>query len=344
MLVLFGTSPGQRLEDDHVRKMIQRTTEETKINPCDPLRPGTLNNTLHDACSHDLPHQVSIVRILSSYPGMDVNAIGDKGHTPLILACVSGRLSVARELLANPRVDVNFKFKGMVMFKSGTALVQQSNSFTSLFAAAFLGHLDIIKYIIALRGKEIHLESIQRIFGCDSEYANVVKRALKQEVITLMRKFIKDPVQTSVALRRELGVCVSKASHMFAIIIMTCDHYLQINWGIVHMDGAAEHDMRETGQKNKIKQCRTNNNNNNKTLRQWVANPNLLPPDHEDAHHCCGLIRFIQIAIQLPMELQTVLCLRAFDIHGVIIPLADRAHALNILCNELSYLQRQPQQ
>lgn len=51
-------------------------------------------------------------KILQEDPGVSVNWKNESGRTPLHVACVYGRNKIATLLLAHPRIDVNLKDKG----------------------------------------------------------------------------------------------------------------------------------------------------------------------------------------------------------------------------------------
>jgi hypothetical protein len=305
MLVLFGTPYKRRMEDNDAKKAFLQFLKRQEVTP-DPMSANFLNKQLLTECCQKSQDQASVIRLLSSYPWVDVNTRGDKGRTPLAFACITSQLPAVIELLSNPRVDVNSKFTGKLEAGRWVA-IEESSNYTPLLVSVFLDNLDVVKYLVALRGKELDLQSLDQFFGAPSPKTTyIIRKILKKDMITLIQELMKDPVKTSARLRWELEVCVSKAARVFALLVMTCDDFFQI----YKVPEDKEEDHKKSAESEKM-------------VFEYMDQP-------EDDN----TTRFIQMAIKLPMELQMILCLLIYDMKGVIIPSDDREFAFDALCKE----------
>jgi len=119
--------------------------------------------------------------------------------------------SCVREMLKDSRVKVN---------------EPTDDGFTPLRSAAAFGHLDIIKWWIA-SGRELDLGKPGDVDRTDA--IGAAKKRSKTEVVTLLKKFKENPVETGHAVRVELGLLYELAAEMFALVVFVSDGLLQVN-------------------------------------------------------------------------------------------------------------------
>jgi len=167
---------------------------------------GDGDTLLHYACDWD---RRSVIPLLLAHPDIDVNVRGRYAETPFYRAC-NGYTSCVREMLKDSRVKVN---------------EPNQHGYTPLYWAAWYGHLDVIKWLIA-SGREMDLGTPGN-FGTD-----VIGAAMENdrtEVVTLLEKFKSDAVKTRSEVRLEIGWYNEAAAEMFALMVFVSDGLLQIN-------------------------------------------------------------------------------------------------------------------
>lgn len=338
MLVLFGTPPRQRFEDAltlaHIKNMLQ--TPKSKVDELIPSwytldeyntaviaeAPATQNTYLHFVCANTSDNQTSLIRVLTKHYGMDVNAKGNDGLTPLAMACLTTQLQAVSQLLSNPKTDVNIKFQIRFAFMEGD--LRTDHPVTILFICVLQGNLDAVKILMALRGTELELGTLLEFCMYDDDVL-VDWQRIYSYMVSLIQTFHANPARTSAQLRHELGVCVAHVAGLFALIVFVTDKYL-IMVSTQPKDDEEKHDDETESPEPEP----TFEREGSKEL--WVPSSSSLKVDAEVLERCT---RFFNMAIRLPMELQMILCLRAFDINGVIIPLADRECAFErLIINE----------
>jgi len=217
---------------------------------------------LHFACNRD--SRSAVIPLLLAHPDIDVNLKDKKGFTPFYWACRIGYSSCVREILKDFRVKAN---------------EPNNDGETPFWAAAWFGHLDIIKWWIA-SGREMDLGK-----PGDVEKTDAIGRAKnggKTDVVTLLERFKENPVETRHAMRVDLGLLDELAAEMFALVVFVSDGLLQ----------------------------------SNSTTPSPAA-------------------RFFNIAAQLPLELQMVLCFRQVGSAKEIIPGKDSELAFKELARKL---------
>jgi len=192
---------------------------------------------LHYACLQG--SRSAVIPLLLAHPDIDVNLKSTYGSTPFHLACSNGLTPCVREMLKDSRVKVNDPDGG---------------GHTPLFYAAAYDRIDVLRWWIA-SGREMDLGKPGDVSRTDA--IGGAKKGGKKEVVTLLERFKKFPVETRHAMRVELGLLDELAAEMFALVVFFSDGLLKIN----------------------------------ETTRSPAA-------------------RFFQIATQLPLELQMVLCRR----------------------------------
>jgi len=163
---------------------------------------------LHYSCHAN--HSSSVVPLLLAHPDIDVNVEDRYGYTPVFVACRDGHTPCVRELLEDSGVKVNEPV---------------SDRRTPLRCAAFLGHLDVIKWWIA-SGREMDLGKPGDVYRTDAiGFAKMYDYA---EVATLLERFKSDASQTRHAVRVELGLLDELAAEMFALVVFVSDGLLRI--------------------------------------------------------------------------------------------------------------------
>ena len=88
--------------------------------------------------AREVDSRSAVIPLLLAHPDIDANVKNGYGSTPFYLACLNGRSSCVGEMLKDSRVMVNEPDK---------------YGHTPLFWAARDGHLDVIKWWIALEGR-----------------------------------------------------------------------------------------------------------------------------------------------------------------------------------------------
>jgi len=136
-----------------------------------------------------------VVKLLLSHPEISVNQRSRVGETAIWLACVKGATTIVPMLLRDSRVDVN----------------QNSNSgMTPLAEAAAGGFLAIVKWFIA-SGREFALTDnndnmMESPSYLTTDVLGAARMNRRTDVVTLLERFYKDPNQTRIELRIELGI------------------------------------------------------------------------------------------------------------------------------------------
>jgi len=178
---------------------------------------------LHTVCRQG---QVELLKLLLQHPEIDVNLPGPSfGDSALYQAVFGGQAEAAKILISDERVDVNMKgalsatpfFTAICrrMTDVAVALLKRreldahcpdSDGCTSLWQAAYEGHLDIVKYMIA-SGHDLDVmakSSPTRSCQGDLTALDVAKRRKKMDVFRLLQSFITNPDSTRESLRVEL--------------------------------------------------------------------------------------------------------------------------------------------
>ena len=114
------------------------------------------------------------------------------------------------------------------MLKDAGVKVNEPDNFGSppLWVAATFGHLDIIRWWIAL-GREMDLGKPGDVDKTDA--IGKAKQRGKTEVATLLERFKENPVETRYAVSVELGLLDALAAEMFAMVVFVSDGLLQVN-------------------------------------------------------------------------------------------------------------------
>ena len=139
---------------------------------------------LHRACYGD--SRSPVIPLLLAHPDIDVNVKTRSEQTPFYWAC-GAYPSCVREMLKDSRVKVNER---------------SDVGETSLWRAAYDGHLDVIKLWIA-SGREIDLG---KPGDEETDAIGAAKEEGKTEVVTLLERFKSDAAKTRSEVRKQLGI------------------------------------------------------------------------------------------------------------------------------------------
>jgi len=130
-------------------------------------------------------------------------------------ACAARRVSVVRVLLTDPRVDV---------------ALADNYGHTLLWFAFYFGHVEIIEWLIA---SDRELGDVENRKG--KRYGDLYSTALeiaieskKTELVSLLERFLGNPVLTRHEVRVKLGVLDELAAEVFALTVFLCDELLQL--------------------------------------------------------------------------------------------------------------------
>ena len=162
---------------------------------------------LHLTCHGDWGS--AVIPLLLAHPDIDVNVKTKKGGTPFWYACGNGHTCV-REMLKDSRVKVNEPDNGGV---------------TPLWRAAYIDLPYIIKWWIA-SGREMDLGEPWDVDKTDAIV--VAKEYGETEVVTLLKRFKENPLETRHSVRVELGLLDNLAAEMFALAVFVSDGILQV--------------------------------------------------------------------------------------------------------------------
>ena len=100
-----------------------------------------------------------------------------------------------------------------------------SNGHTPLWNAAYLGHLDVIKWWIA-SGREMNLGEPGDFYKTDA--VGGAMKNYKADVVTLLERFKEHLEETRHAVRLEISWYDGVAAEMFALVVFVSDGLLQI--------------------------------------------------------------------------------------------------------------------
>jgi hypothetical protein len=226
------------------------------------------DTALHNACRGG---HVGMVQVLLLHPRINVNLLNRGGCTPFRLSCSTDlrKHEIMKLLLRDSRVKVN---------------IHDSRGRGPVWWASYHGRLTAIKWMIALRGNELDTEKRGKSVQDSAEYSpiEIARKKGYLEVVSLLDRFMTNPVQVQREICAELGVIWPPAD-LFAIIIFLCEDFLRM-----------------------------------KSPSTGAHNPTT---------------RFFNIALRLPMELQMVLCHRAYGSSRENIPSQDSEMAFRDLAN-----------
>ena len=163
------------------------------------------------ACSNGFSELVSV---LLGVQGIDVNRPNRSGWTPLSTACWRERTECVKLLLRDPRVEVNPPARSW---------------HPAIFEAAFSGNVNVIKWMIALRGEELSAECKGRCTdGYECTAIEVARHFQNTEIVSLLEGFLENRENTIQQVRAELGETDVHAAKVFATIVFLCDGFFAL--------------------------------------------------------------------------------------------------------------------
>jgi len=228
---------------------------------------------LHQACELDSPE---VTTLLLLHPAINVNIVSGFHSTACCCACLAGATEAAKVILQDPRVDLSL-------------------GRSPVFAAAKEGHLEVVKWLIALQPDQVLKVLEKREAEYDSRLFTPIEVARKNrhsEVVWLLSKFKEDQVTTCHEVQLELGVSKGCTADLFALVVFLCDGLLKI-----------------TSKPPPRAPPLTANQ-----LPRWTSQQDTAATTNETEVGVAkyqAAIRFFRIVKALPMELQMILCHQA---------------------------------
>jgi ankyrin repeat protein len=149
----------------------------------------TGQSVLQTACvkgNHQIVADLLLLNPSNVNVNVNVNERDEDGATPLILGASYGHLEIVRILLKDSRVMVN--------------LASESGC-TALWWASFNGDLEIVKWMMVLRGNELDLGVKGRWFHKDYTPLEIAKAEQKTDIVDLLERFMKDPLRIREEIR-----------------------------------------------------------------------------------------------------------------------------------------------
>jgi len=318
-MLSMGATAQDRLGDaislgqhDTVREMIE-----------DSLRPGSKVSLDINAGGVDssplrlavLTGGLEMVEILLKHPHVNVNRNHRFQYTVFNTCCQQGKLELVRLLLVDPRVDVN----------------QPDNAnATPLWYAINRRNLEVVKWMIALRGQELDVEKKAHWFGAPMTALERARDLGAGDLVELLLEFSANRQKTIHNLRVELRFLDGLAAGYFAIIIFLCDDFVTIKDGEPEPDTTLESEvepseLRENGPPGEAQESeraldvlfeeRTNPGDTtgidtDESATNLVGKRSSSRRQRQKAERAR---RFLRMAVKLPIELHMVLCFRACD-------------------------------
>ena len=227
---------------------------------------------LHQAC--ELNHS-EVVSLLLLHPAINLNLLNLFHATACFCACRNGSSAAAKVILQDPRVDLSI-------------------GLSPVFAAAKEGHLEVVKWLIALQPDQVLKVLEKREAEYDSRLFTPIEVARKNrhsEVVWLLSKFKEDQVTTCHEVQLELGVSKGCTADLFALVVFLCDGLLKI-----------------TSKPPRAPPLTANQ------LPRWTSQQDTAATTNETEVGVAkyqAAIRFFRIVKALPMELQMILCHQA---------------------------------
>jgi len=267
---------------------------------------------LHHACRHQ---QVEVARFLLGHPNIQVNAANKNWATPFLVVCHNGNMELAKLFLADPRVLVNVKqIQGANPFYMACAEGQMEvvslllkdmridintpsdYRSTPIWAAVREGHIELVRLIL-VSGRHVDIKTktspwcswgnttpaeVGRYIKKRIRYANETEEEYTTStrngplIADLLDDYEAHPTAIRQQLRERPELRDPFISDLFSLIIFLCDDLL--------------------------------------TFTQNTKLPLFTPPFFAIFTDTATnkMVRFFHMAQKLPMELQMMLCNRAF--------------------------------
>jgi hypothetical protein len=99
---------------------------------------------------------------------------------------------------------------------------------TTLWWASYYGHVEVIKWMITLKGYELDLDKKGKLNGKKYTVIEIARERNRTEVVSLLERLIANPTQTRHELRVEFGLVDACAAELFAVMVFLCDDFLRI--------------------------------------------------------------------------------------------------------------------
>jgi hypothetical protein len=101
---------------------------------------------------------------------------------------------------------------------------------TPLWCASCNGYVEVIKWMIALRGDELSDldKKGKRWDGNERTAIEIARKEKKAEVVSLLERFMANLIQTRREIRIELGLVDELAAELFAMTVFLCDDFLRL--------------------------------------------------------------------------------------------------------------------
>jgi hypothetical protein len=170
------------------------------------------NTTLHFAC-RDGRHE--IVSVLLAHSQINVNQQKNCGDTPFLLGCVNNFVPVVKVLLKDSRLDVN---------------LADNYHRTALWYASRFGQVEVIKWMIALRGHDLDFDKKGKSSPDGGYYPaiEIARNKNKHGVTSLLGRFMASAASAQHEIQVELEFADAQAADLFAKTIFLCDGLLKI--------------------------------------------------------------------------------------------------------------------
>jgi len=275
----------------------RRDLDVNWVEPNHP-RPPLALNALQYACFYG---HVKLVRLLLSYPRIDVNRKTSSGQTPLRLACFDGRTEVLRMLLRDPRLDI---------------CQADELGRTAVWMSAWCGYDRVLEVLVAsgrdlrtaleMKGRVIGYQDMEDPVGAERGVEKTPLGAARMRgntrVALLLEEYTREPEKTRREVRSRLASQVGQRetiAEMFATIVLLCDEFFA---------------LRGEGQEGSA----------------WPEEP----------ENTTAARSFLRVAVGLPMELQMVLCHRACGSGGILVSRTDSELAFRLVLFEDDFLKK----
>lgn len=181
------------------------------------LHPDLNINCLDASGSAPLHHAAlhggrEVVTMILSNPRVYSNKRDNAGNAPILVAVSAGNLGAFRALLGDQRVDVG---------------LQDVSKRTPLWIAAYRGDLSMVRWLIASdrpfnpnrKGKSGNQDYTPEVIAMARGHNGVA---------SLLDRYVKDPKETRLWVKCELGLLADQVPHLYALLLFYCDGLLRL--------------------------------------------------------------------------------------------------------------------
>jgi ankyrin repeat protein len=281
------------------------------------IRVNILNNDddtiLHWACSQK--KFFHIVSFLLKHPKIDVNAKNKNGDTALHLACRQGHLDIVKFLLKQSKIDVNAKNK---------------NGDTALHLACHQGHLDIVKLL--LEDSQIDMNAKNKndrtplYLACKEQRSNIILILLPaicqrdSFLFNAVLKFNQDDNLEELNVFNNHPSFEGVNSSLNKTIVLNAGTHFPVN-------------ITKDALKNGLLEMLNHFKDDFFALTVFLSDGFLKLPETKMNDNAR---RFFKMIMQLPQELQMVICMRLIGCARNIIRSTDSEPAFKHLAKHLA--------